>query len=216
MRGRGAYFLGKLVLPENDPLAVIIPEQAEGYLALVSSSGFVRSLRHHVFGEYMKPGLELYKAAQYGQLAAACWTPGNGDLFIATRQGKAIRFSEKLIPPTGAQGIRMTDGDEAIGIAPVYDESSVFLLSADGRGTLRVMSNFTPNKAPGAGGKQAINNDQLIAALGADGHKDAIIISRLSKIIRFSLEDIPRKDSVVQGVILMSLRADEPVAATLA
>ena len=92
----------------------------------------------------------------------------------------------------------------------------VFLLSADGRGTLRQMGTFTPNKAPGAGGKIAISSDDLVGAMSADDKKDAFILSRLGKIIRFSLSDIPAKDGVVQGVVLMSLRGDEPAAAVLA
>ncbi len=216
LRFAAAPFTGKLNLPDGELIAAIIPEQAEGYLTMVSRTGYVRALRHHVFGDYMKPAAEMYKFSAFGPLAAACWTPGNADLFIATRQGKAIRFSEKLLPPAGGLGIRLANGDEAVGLASVTDESMVFLLTGDGRGTLRQMANFAPNKAPGAGGKIAIAGDDLVTALGADGKKEAFILSKLGKIIRFSLDDIPPKDSVVQGVVLMSLRGDEPVAALLA
>jgi DNA gyrase subunit A len=215
-RAAAAPFTAKLNLPENERITAIVPEQAEGYLTMISRTGYVRTLRHHVFGDYMKAGAEMYKASQYGALAAACWTPGNGDLLIVTRQGKAIRFSEKLIPPAGGPGIRLTNGDEAVGLAPVNDDSLVFLISADGRGTLRQMGTFTPNKAPNAGGKIIISSDEVVAALSADNKKDAFVLSKQGKVIRFSLSDIPPKDGVVQGVVLMSLRADEPVAAVLA
>jgi len=215
LRGRGQPFLGKLSLPEEDSLAAILPEQAQGYLAIASQSGMVRMLRHHVFGEYMKPGQAVYDYRTFGPLAAACWTNGDGDLFLATRQGKAIRFSEKLIPPAGGPGIRLSGGDIVVGIAPVYDDTGVFMLGADGRGTLRLMAGFTPNKAPGAGGKIAMNTDKLVTALSADEKEDALVISRLGKIIRFPLGDIPPKDAPVQGVNCMLLRADEPIAAVL-
>jgi DNA gyrase/topoisomerase IV subunit A len=78
------------------------------------------------------------------------------------------------------------------------------------------MEGFSPNKAPGAGGKIAMNNDELICAISTDEKTDVLVISHLGKIIRFPLEDIPSKDAPVQGVNCMTLRGDEPVSAVLA
>jgi len=213
IRSRGSSVFTKFSLPEDEHVAAMLPEQAQGYLALLSQSGMVRMLRHHVFGDYMKPGTALYDFRTFGYLASATWTPGDGDLFIATQQGRAIRFTEKLIPPQGTQSIRLTEQDKAISIAAVYPDSYVFLLSADGRGTIRSMDGFTPNKAPGAGGKIALTTDRLVCALKVEMTDQIFIISTLSKIIRFRVEDIPPKDGIVQGVICISLRADEPIAA---
>jgi DNA gyrase subunit A len=216
IRGRGLSILSRLNLPEDETLAAILPEQAQGYLALVSQSGMVRLLRHHVFGEYMKPGTPLYEYRTFGPLASACWTSGEQELFIATRQGKAIRFSEKQIPPQGTLGIRISDEDTAVSITAVYPDSGVFLLGADGRGTIRLMDGFSANKSPGASGKIAMETGRLVCALSTDEHQDVFIISRLGKIIRFRLEQIPKKAGVVQGVVCMTLRADEPTAVVLA
>lgn len=212
VRGRGVSITSKLNLNEGEKLCTIVPIQSQGYLALVSRRGYVRLLRHHVFGEYMKPGMILFDARLNGLLAAAAWTDGEEDLFLATRAGKAIRFAEKLVPPGGITGIRLEAGDECVSIAAIDEESDVFLLSADGKGTIRPMGNFNPNKAPGAGGKMAINTDRLIAVRTIDMEEDIFIISRLSKIIRFNAAEVPPKEGVVQGVVCMALRADEPVA----
>ena len=215
VRSRGEPITSRLALQNGEGLAAILPDRAQGYVALLSQRGNVRLLRHHVFGEYMKPGTSLYDFKGFGPLACACWTPGDGELFIATRQGRAIRFSEKLIPPPGTQGIRLSDGDIAVSITAVYPDSGVFMLGADGKGTIRRMEGFNPNKAPGAGGKIAMNCDDLVAAFSVSDRDDIFIISRLSKIIRFQVAEVPEKDGVVQGVICMSLRADECTAAVV-
>lgn len=212
IRGRGTSIVSRLNLGEDEKLVAILPVQAQGYLALLSRSGVVRSLRHHVFGEYMKPGIPLYDIKSYGPLAAACWTPGDGDLFIATHHGRAIRFAEKQIPPQGCLGIRLAEDDTAVALAPVYANSEVFLLGADGRGTVRQMEGFSPNKSPGSGGKNAMATSHLVGAANIDGCDDIFLLSRLSKIIRFQLAEVPVKEGVVQGVICMSFRADEVVA----
>jgi len=211
-RGRGTSIVSRLNLGEDEQLVAILPVQAQGYLALLSRSGVVRSLRHHVFGEYMKPGIPLYDIKSYGLLAAACWVPGDGDLFIATRFGRAIRFAEKQIPPQGCLGIRLAEDDTAVALAPVYPNSEIFLLGADGRGTVRQMESFNPNKSPGSGGKNAMATSHLVGAANIDGCDDIFIISKLSKIIRFQLAEVPAKEGVVQGVICMSFRADEVVS----
>lgn len=209
VRARGESIFSRFSLDPGETLSAILPDRAQGYVAMVSQRGNVRLLRHHVFGEYMKPGAVLYDMKAFGPLAAACWTPGDCDLFIATRQGKAIRFSEKLIPPAGGPGIRLGEGDAAVAITPVYDDSGVFLIGADGKGTIRRMEGFSPNKAPGAGGKIAFATDQLVAAAAVEEDDDIFVISRLSKIIRFRAGETPSKDGVVQGVFCMALRGDE-------
>jgi DNA gyrase subunit A len=203
-------------LQPGERLVAALPDEARGAVALVSEHGIVRHLRHHVFGEYLKPGTTMFDVIRFGVLAAACRTPGDGDLFIATRQGRAIRFSERLVPPQGGPGIRPEKGDVVVAVAAVNQDSQVFMVDAAGRGTLRLMTGFNPNKSAGGGGKIAMNTDSLVSAVTVDTITnktgDIFMISRLSKIIRFLAEEVPAKEGVVQGVDCMALRSDEVAA----
>lgn len=212
IRARGSSLVSRLNFGDDEKLLAILPVQAQGYLVLLSRSGMVRSLRHHIFGEYMKPGQPLYDIKSFGLLAASCWVPGDGDLFIATQRGRAIRFQEKQVPPQGCLGIRLAPDDSAVSVAPVYSDSEVFLLGADGRGTARKMSGFAANKSPGSGGKIALTTSQLTGIANIDAADDIFILSKLSKIIRFQLSEVPVTEGVVQGVNCIGLRADEAVA----
>lgn len=216
VRSRGQGIAPRFTLLEGEQWVVALPDETRGGVALLSELGFVRYLRHHVFGEYMKPGAVMLDTNKFGPLAGVCRTPGDGDLFIATRGGKAIRFSEKLVPPQGGQGIRVEAGDRAVAVAAVYDDSSVFLADAAGRGTLRLMASFNPNKSVGGGGKIAMHSGDLVAALTVGEDDELFLITRLSKIIRFMAAEVPAKDAPVQGVNCMLLRADQVVAAARA
>ena len=215
VRGRGQSLALKLGLLPDERMVAALPDQAKGAVALASERGMVRYLRHHVFGEYMKPGTAMFNPKQFGRLVAVCHTPGDGDLFIATRRGKAIRFSEKLIPPQGGPGIRLEEGDAVVSITAVNDESGVFLIDEEGDGTIRLMSAFNPNKSAGGGGKIAMHTDRLVTAVTLAERADIFIISRLSKIIRILADEVPAKEGVVQGVHCMMLRSDEVVSATI-
>jgi DNA gyrase subunit A len=219
VRGRGKSLLAQLPFPlaAGEHLAAVLPNSGEGerwpFAILFSQRGWVRRVRHNYLGPRLIPGTTFHDPKNGGSLVAACWSPGNADLFIVTRRGLAIRFDEQQVPPSGCRGLRVEPDDEVIAGTAVSDEGGVFLLSADGKGTIRLMSGFRANRAPGAGGKVALKTDRLVAATAVDEHEDLFILSRLGKIIRFSAADVPPKEGSVQGVHCMNLRADETVAA---
>jgi DNA gyrase subunit A len=116
----------------------------------------------------------------------------------------------------GCLGLRVEPGDVVAGVAATSSQGGVFLLSADGKGTIRQLSGFAPNKAPGAGGKVAMKADALVGCAAVHeqmGERtDVFALSRLGKLIRFGAAEVPAKEGVVQGVNCMNLRADECVA----
>ena len=212
VHSRGQSLGALLPLDPGETQAVFLSPHDRGYLAMLTAKGYVRVTPAHLVGEKMTPGLTLFKAEEYGAPVAACWTPGDSGLFIATQRGLAIRFPEKQVPLSGALGIRLETGDAVIALLSVRPDTGVFLLGSDGRGTIRLMSGFNANKAPGAGGKIALKTDRLVGAVVVEESDDLFLISRLSKIVRFTANEIPAKDGVVQGVNCMTLRADETAA----
>ena len=209
IRERGQSINNFVNIQPDEKIRVMLPAQDEGYLAILSDRGYVRLLRHNYLGEKIRPGTPIFDVGRFGPVSFGSWTSGENDLFIATRGGKAIRFREKMVHANGSLGIRLDRGDDVVGITGVTPDSGVLLLGADGKGTIRLMTGFSANKAPGSGGKIAMNTEQLIGAAAIDHNDDIFAISRLSKIIRFQANEIPAKEGVVQGVICMSLRADE-------
>ena len=214
VRARGASIQSALALQTGERLAAVLPAGRGVALALVTENGYARVLPAHVAGAAMTPGTALMRTADFGPLAAACWTGGDGDLLVATRRGLAIRFSERALPLTGGLAIRLEAGDRPVAVEAVRppDGESIFLLGVDGRCTTRLMSGFAANKAPGGGGKVALKTDGLVGAVAAAPEDDLFVLSRLSKIIRFRASEVPAKEGVVQGVTGMALRADECVA----
>lgn len=117
--------------------------------------------------------------------------------------------------PTAAWASASKRGDDVVSITGVTPENSVFLIGADGKGTIRVMSGFAANKAPGSGGKIVMKTDHLIGAATIKKSDDIFAMSRLSKVIRFQANEVPSKTGVVQGVNCMTLRADEVTTFTV-
>lgn len=214
VRARGQPLSQWLPLRPGEQVIAVLPDQAGAQIALLSERGRVRRVRASFVGGHMIPGMRFHEVKDGGPLVGACWTSGRDDLLVVTRQGFAVRFPEERVHDTGSLGIRLERDDVAVGIAAVTDASQVFLLGADGKGTIRAMEGFAANKMPGAGGKVVFKTEKLVGLAPVTPMEDVFIISRLSKIIRFQAEEVPAKTGVVQGVNCIALRSDEAVAVT--
>jgi DNA gyrase subunit A len=212
VNARGGPIGERFGLERDEHMIALLPEQAKGYVALATEGGRVRCLRHHLFGEHMRPGTEMFKYNEVGPLASVCWTNGDADLLLLTQDGMGIRFGEKSISPQGDMGIRLGSNDKVVAITPVYPDSLVFICSADGRGTLRQMTGFAANKSAGGSGKIAIKSNKVVGATVVETNDDLFVVSRLGKVIRFPSSEVPPTEGVVQGVNCMGLRGDEVVA----
>lgn len=213
--GRGKSILDRFPLRPNEHIALVVgdplPGQPGSHLALVTVRGQVRRIASQFLGKNLQPGTELL--TEGGVLAAAAWTTGNDDLLISTRAGLGIRFHERLVPVRGCLGLRVDQADAVIGVAAANGESGgAFMVSNEGKGTIRLYSGFSANKATGSNGKTLMKTEQLVGTTAVREQDDVFVVSRLGKIIRFAAAEVPAKEGVVQGVHCMALRADECVA----
>ena len=215
VRSKGSPLFDRVPTETGEVPVAILPERSSGYVAMTTSLGRVRCLRHHLFGEHMRPGSLFFNVKETGPLTAACWTQGDSDLFILSEKGIAIRFNEKSLNPQGDWGIKLAKDDRAVAICSVYPDSQVFMIDADGKGTTREMHGFAPNKSAGGSGKIATKNDHLIGAAVVTPNDDLFILTQLGKIIRFKADEVPSTEGVVQGVICINMRNDEVVALTV-
>lgn len=219
VRARGVPITDHVDLRDDEAIRLVFPQSGGSFLVLVSERGQARRISSNLLGDALQPGTVLFNVNDVGVPAAACWSTGANDLFIATAGGRAIRFAERQVPVRGCLGLRVDRDDRVIGVASTSESGGVFLLNAEGKGTVRLMSGFNANKAPGAGGKVAMKTDALIGAVAvevsngeASEGTDIFAISRLGKLIRFAINEVPAKEGVVQGVNCMGLRADECTA----
>ena len=214
VRARGMALADLLPLRPGERVVGALSEGGGQYIILLSQRGWVRRVRASYLGGSLIPGTSFHDLKEGGPLVAAAWSGGNDDLFLASREGKAIRFMETQVPARGCLGIRLDVTDAAVAVTAVRADDGVFLLGGDGQGTVRLMSGFAANKAPAAAGKVAMKTEQLVGAARVRAGDELFIISRLGKLIRFAADEIPAKEGVVQGVACMALRADEATAIT--
>jgi DNA gyrase subunit A len=151
------------------------------------------------------------------ELIAVKLTDGTQDVFLGTKQGKAIRFNEKDVRSSGrtargVTGIRMEQGDEVIGMEILGRGSSVVTISENGYGKRTETVEY---RTQTRGGKGIINLKTVPKVGFVSGIKqvveneDVMLISNAGKIIRMRVDEISLLHRSTQGVKLIEIDQEE-------
>jgi DNA gyrase subunit A len=217
LRAPGKSLIERFPFHGNEHIIGAVPAEGGQYVILASQRGWVQRVAASYFGKSLIPGMSFHDVKQGGQITAVCWSNGRDEIFLATQQAQGIRFRETQVPARGGcLGLRVDPSDEVVAVTGVVESSGVFVVGHDGKGTIRQMSGFRMNKAPGAGGKTILKTDQLIGAVTVNEADDIFILAQSGKIIRFQANEVPPKEGVVQGVNCMGLRNDVVTAVAVA
>src|SRR5439155_2282557 len=92
---------------------------------------------------------------------------GADDVLMVSRNGQAIRFSEKDVRPmgrdaSGVQGMRLRSGDEVISVTIATDDADLLVVTENGYGKRTRVSDY-PKKGRGGMGVKTV---QLTEARG--------------------------------------------------
>ena len=106
VRAKGQNIMTLFKFRPHERVVAALPADSGEAVALASQRGWVRTVHSSRLGRSLIPGMSFYDVQQGGHLTAACWTRGDDELFVATRQGKAIRFAERQVHKSGSLGLR--------------------------------------------------------------------------------------------------------------
>ena len=131
LRSRGKHFASLCKLTEGEKIVSVLPvkEFKEGhYIVSVTACGFVKKTDLMAYSNVRSSGIIALKLDEGDSLVSCAITNGDNEILIATRWGKAIRFNEEEIRPTGrasrgVTGIRFGEGEvPEAGVEGAIDE----------------------------------------------------------------------------------------------
>ena len=154
-----------LALDLDESVGVVIPLPASfDRLTLVTRKGYARSFRRAEVDSLLERRLPLHSSPVAGDYSAyALLSDGQGDLLIATRSGKGVRFPERLVGVQSQPAIKLDRGDVVSGAAIVDASSTLALVGADGVSTRREVAGFGAHPSAGNRGKILTRIKELVA-----------------------------------------------------
>ncbi len=197
------------------------------FIFLTTKNGTVKKSALSEFANIRKSGIAAIKLDPKDELVWSAFTHNGGDIILTTKDGKAIRFSEKSIRPLGrsaqgVRGIKIAADDEVIGMDSIEKDQKLFLLviMQNGLGKKTSVDEFRGQTRGGQGVKVAKVTDKtgkvVFAQVIPPGAQEFIMTSKRGLVVKLAITSIPKLSRDTQGVILMrfSNTSDRVTSAT--
>ncbi|MCT4617386.1 MAG: DNA gyrase subunit A [Candidatus Gracilibacteria bacterium] len=223
---KGQPIINLLNLQKDEEIAAIldITEEKNKNLLFVTKAGTVKKLDMDLVKNIRSSGLIVLKVKEGDELSWVKTTSGEDNILIATKEGKAIQFSEDDVRPmgraaSGVRGIKLKPDDEVVQVTIVCeDDEYVFVVSENGMGKISSIDEYRSQKRGGSGVKvmaMTKKTGKLVGAmtLTVEGKKNGeiMLISRDGQTIRLPIKGIRATSRVTQGVILTKLKNDKDI-----
>ena len=214
---RGIAIVNLLALPGDEKVNAMIPvpnnELEEHNLVMMTQDGFIKKTPYAHFANIRKNGLIALTLGEGDRLVAVELTDGKQSLLLGSRLGKAIRFDESAIRPTGrtsrgVHAMRLAHGDRMIDMSVVSDGQAVLAITENGYGKRTDPDQFREQGRNGKGliaMKLTDKTGPLVAQLTVYEDEDILLITDEGVIIRMAVDSISIIGRSTQGVRLMRL-----------
>jgi DNA gyrase subunit A len=221
---RGKALVNFLQLQAGESVTAMIPiRQFElgRHLFMATRRGIVKKTELAAFANPRAGGIIALTLDGGDELIAVRLTGGQDEIFLATRHGMAIRFSEGEVRPIGRVGrgvigISLEEGDAVVAAEVVRPGAAVLTVNERGYGKRTQIEEY---RLQGRGGKGLINvrvsekNGPVVSALQVQEHDQVMMISQEGKVNRLAVREIRVIGRDTTGVRLQGLEASDRVAA---
>ena len=191
------------------------------YIVMATKRGVIKKSGLTEFDNPMARGIIAIGLRDNDELISARISDGSQLIFIATRDGMAIKFLETDVrpmgrPAAGVTSMRLDMDDYIVGMEVVTEEDLTLSVSENGFGKRTKISEY---RLQGRAGRGVINmkvtnkTGKVLAILGVAEDTDVILITRDGKIIRTEAESIRKTGRSASGVKLVSMEPGDAVAA---
>jgi len=215
--------LVKLNQGRGEKIQAILPVKdfVEGkHVVMVTKKGIVKKTNLLEFANPRPSGIIAVKIKKNDALVSARVVSKGEDIFLAAKNGKAIRFDETQVRSMGRNasgviGFRMKGNDELVGMEIVNKESTILTATSNGFGKRTSSEEY---KEQGRGGQGVITikvnsrNGEVVGVMQVTDEDDLMIITNRGKLIRMQAKGISTIGRNTAGVRLVNVESGEKVA----
>lgn len=194
-------------------------------IVLCTKKGIIKKTQLEDFSRPRQTGVIAITINPGDELIEAKLTDGNCEIMMAVKSGRAIRFPEAKVRPTGRGAIGVAgievedDNDEVVGMicVNVEDKSkTVLVVSEKGFGKRTEVEEYRITNRGGKGVKTISVTDKtgaLVGILDVTAKEDLMITCKSGITIRMGVSSISAQGRATQGVKLIRLDDGDEIAA---
>ena len=219
---RGVNAVNLLPLSEDEKIAAMIKTSDfdEGkFIVMVTKNGKIKRTALSAYKNVRKNGLIAIGLDEGDEIAGVRMTDGSAQLFVATRNGMAIRLEEEKIRSLsrsahGVKAIKLKDGDYVVSMARVREGAALLTVTDRGFGKRTEIDAYRIQNRGGFGllnYKTGGEKGYVCGIKVVDESDDIILISNDGIIIRIRCEDIRIMGRYATGVKVMKVAEESRV-----
>jgi DNA gyrase subunit A len=220
---RGTAIVNLLPLEPAEGIQAVIDTrdyETNRFLVFATRLGQVKRTELAEYDRSRREGLIALGLREGDELVRVVPTDGHQDLFLVSRRGMTIRFSEEEVRPmgrsaAGVHGMRLRPGDEVVSCDVARDEADILLVTDAGYGKRTKLDRFSPQARGGLGVrgiKLTARRGYVVAAFMVGLEDEVLLISSNGVTIRMAVREIASQGRDATGVRVMHLDPGQVVA----
>lgn len=220
------YSLGKasinlIKLTDGEKIEKIVNTRIfdKNFITIITKKGRIKRVNAERFSKPRSSGVMAMPVGADDFVSDACISDGGQNIFIATEDGKALRFNESDIRPMGrnahgVRGVRLRLNDHVVNMLQAKGEDMVATISEKGYGKITKLEEYRLQKR---GGKGVINlkvnekTGKVVKSLKVSQYNSIILINSKGISIQFPISEIRITGRSASGVRLMKVTNDARV-----
>jgi DNA gyrase subunit A len=221
-QAKGKAIVNLIQISQDERVTAALPIREftpDHFILMATKQGIIKKTELESYSHPRPSGIIAITLEEGDELISAEVTDGKRDVFLGTRDGLSIRFSETDVREIGRTGkgvigIRLDEGNEVVGMEIVRDDSTILTVTENGYGKRSTLEDY---RSQGRGGKGIITikitekNGRIIGMAQVSEEDELILITSNGKVLRIRAKDISVQGRNTQGVRLFDIEDGDKV-----
>ncbi len=219
-KGKAIANLVSMLPDERIAALVSVREFEEGrFVVMGTRRGVVKKTGLAAFGNPRAAGIIAMGVEEGDAVIDVQLSDGQGEVFLGTRDGMAIRFPEADVRPTGrgafgVRGITLREADAVVAMEVVTPGGTVLTVSENGFGKRTDLDEY---RVQSRGGLGIINihttdrNGRVVGIAYVRDEDELMLITQQGKVLRTGARDVRTIGRATQGVRLIGVDDEDKV-----
>ncbi len=222
-QAKGKAIVNFLSLTQNEQVSGFLQVKEfddKCFVLMVTAKGVIKKTNLIEYSRPRSSGINAITLRDKDELVACKITSGKDEIFIATRDGKAIRFKEDNVREmgrnaSGVRGVNLAKGDEVIAAEIVNPKATALTVTQNGFGKKTLFAQY---RIQSRGGKGIINikvsekNGKVVNVLTVAEEDEIIIVTTSGMVVRCPVSQIRTSGRNAVGVHVMRLKDKDKIA----
>ena len=221
---RGKAVVNLIQVEPGDTVAAMTTTRdfsEERFLLFATKRGLVKKTVLSAYGNVRAAGIIAINLEEDDELLSVHVTDGSRQVFLGTRNGMGIKFSETDVrstgrDTTGVKGIELRDGDEVVEMDLVDEEGTLLAVTELGYGKRTDVAEYRHQTRGGTGVinvKVTERNGAVVGIKSVGDGDQLLVITRAGMMIRFPAAEVRETGRAAQGVKVIDLDEGDAVVA---